>query len=206
MLSDKKIYSRLVLSIFLITLLLSLNGCNGAEYLTFMLKKGIKFSFEYPSHYKKEEVRAYEQDEGFGRVTLFDKLPSEGSWYDSIYIVISDKRIGYTNPKEIIQVIITDTLPKEIIERSTVTMAGLQGELLVYSFSGDVKDAPSGFWSCSPSRKRVNPDEPLVRVSRVAYFDDGDKIWRIEVESAERKAEQAKADFEHILQTFKILN
>ena len=192
----------MIIGVLCITIVFSLS-CNNSEYRTFTFKKGVNFTFEYPSHYKKDSIGSYVEGRIAGGVTFHDKLPSDGNWYDVIFIVISDKRTGYTTPKEAIEAIITDSLTKEIIERTTVTMAGLPGELLVYSYPGWVTDGPSGILSCSSSHSKV--DKAPIRVNRVAYFDDGSKIWMIEIESAERKAEQAKADFDHILQTFKIL-
>jgi len=41
---------------------------------------------------------------------------------------------------------------------------------------------------------------------REVYFDYNGLIWRIDIRSDSTTAEEDKADFEHVLQTFKILN
>ncbi len=60
---------------------------------------------------------------------------------------------------------------------------------------------------CSP-RKINHPDNPnnVLEIDRIAYFSNGSQLWSVEIGWSESKADQAKADFDHILQTFKILN
>jgi hypothetical protein len=43
-------------------------------------------------------------------------------------------------------------------------------------------------------------------VGRCVYFDQGGLVWMIRVTSTEEVAEETKADFEHILETFKVLD
>lgn len=194
-----------LLGLLLVTLSCTFS-CNDSEFRTFEFTKGIRFSFEYPSHYKVNEVQTSKQEKGAVIVILWDKLPTDGLRYDVIHFGVAKKKVGYTNPEESIAEIIAGLPSEYITEKSTVTMGGIQGELLRYSYRDPGTDQPRYFWSCSPSLKRLNTDLPLIRIRIVAYFDDGDRMWRIEVDTTEKKADQAKADFEHIIQTFKILD
>ncbi len=48
--------------------------------------------------------------------------------------------------------------------------------------------------------------EPPFEVWRKVFFDYNGLIWQIDIRSASSTAEEDKADFEHIVKTFKILN
>jgi len=166
--------------------------------------KGIKFSFEYPSHYYREELWPYKLGEAAGSVTFLDKLPSDWYWIDNFEIIVADSN---KTAHEAIEEIANNTLKKEIIEISSVTIAGMQGEMLVYSYPAPLPELPPGGWSCS-HRKVTSSSNPniVLQIDRIAYFSDGDKLWSIEIGWSESKTEQQKADFDHILQTFKILD
>jgi uncharacterized protein YjbK len=51
----------------------------------------------------------------------------------------------------------------------------------------------------------VPGEEIPLKHYRWVYFDYSGFIWQIEIEYEGEIAEQAKADFEHVIQTFKIL-
>jgi hypothetical protein len=78
----------LLLMLLLASLMVILPGCNNSEYRLFTFKKVVNFTFEYPSHYKIEEVRAYQQEEVSGKVILYDKLSSKVSLFGFINITI----------------------------------------------------------------------------------------------------------------------
>jgi hypothetical protein len=182
-------------------------GCNNKDnntYQTFTFTKGIKFSFEYPSYYYKDRIWAYKSGTSAGGVDFFDKLPSDWYWYDHI-----DLRVESSNKSshEAIEEIVNNKLTKEIIERSNVTMAGMQGEMLVYSFKASLPERNQLGWSCAP-RKINTPSDPnnVFEIDRIAYFSDGNHLWWVESGWSESKAEQQKADLDHIFRTFKIRN
>jgi hypothetical protein len=182
-------------------------GCQKTDnntYKAFTFTKGIKFSFEYPSNYYREVVQPYKPWASAGILEFYDKLPSDWYWYDNFNIRVGD---SYKSANEAIQEIVNNPLKKQIIEISSVTMAGMPGEMLVYSYPVQpLPDAQLGL-SCSP-RKINHPDNPynVLNIDRIAYFSSGNKIWGVEIGWSESKADQAKADFDHILLTFKILD
>jgi len=84
--------------------------------------------------------------------------------------------------------------PENILERSTISMAGISAELLVYFHEPELMpEAPSSSLD-------------VIKVTRVVYFDYNDLLWEIEIESDEDRADVAEADFEHLLETFQILD
>jgi hypothetical protein len=184
----------LLLMLLLASLMVTLPGCNNSEYRTFTFKKGVNFSFEYPSHYKIEDVRAYEQEQVSGKVILYDKLSSKVSLFGFINITIIDASEKFPNARVVIEQIASNELKKDILERTTININGIPAELIVYSSKiGMIPEAPPKSWE-------------IVRINRTVCFDYSGLIWVIIIESDEDKADQAKADFEHLLQTFKILD
>ena len=181
-------------------------GCQKTDnntYKTFTFTKGIKFSFEYPSHYYKDGIWAYKPGiSAEGGITFFDKLPSDWYWYDNFGLGVE-----YSNKSadEAIEEIVNNKLKKEIVEISNVTMAGMQGEMLVYSYHEVMPEINPKGWSCSVPPAPANADT-ILKIDRIAYFSNSSQLWSVEIGWSESKAEQQKADFDHILQTFKILN
>jgi hypothetical protein len=109
-------------------------------------------------------------------------------------LTIIDASEEFPNAKATIEQIASKEFVKDILERTTININGISGELVVYSSKvGLIPEAPL-------------ESSEIVRINRTVCFDYGGLIWIIIIESDEDKADQAKADFEHILQTFKILD
>ena len=79
----------------------------------------------------------------------------------------------------------------QLLERRPVTISGVEGELSAF-----VEE-----WVVLAAR-----DTPKLRYVRWAYFDYDGLVWEIEAEAEEELAEQVRVDFEHVLETFKILD
>lgn len=75
----------------------------------------------------------------------------------------------------------------KLLERSPVTVSGVEGEMIVY-----VVD-----WFL--------PRPQEVKYIKSVYFDYDGLIWNIEGEAEMEMVDQMKADFDYILETFKIL-
>jgi uncharacterized protein YjbK len=140
-------------------------------------------------------MRSYVEGKGAAGVTFFDKLSSKDSIYGFIFVTIEDASEKYPNAKTAIEQIASNELKKDILERSTVIINGIPGELIVYSHKLGVIEERLPYESSK-----------IIRINRTVYFDHSGLIWGIEIESDEDKAEQAKADFEHLLETFRILD
>lgn len=80
----------------------------------------------------------------------------------------------------------------ELLERSPMTIAGTHGERIIFSYYGYHSSMES---------------EAETGTAYKAYFDSEGLIWRVVMIADEyATAERAEAHFEHVLETFKILD
>ncbi|UCB43223.1 MAG: hypothetical protein JSV77_00835 [Dehalococcoidales bacterium] len=183
-------------------------GCDSSMegYRTFTFNKVAHFSFEYPAHYKKTSAGAEVEDKII-HIGFRDKVPSKG--IDAGFIMIRVEGAGITYPDATAALehtlsIFVDQEPYDendeqapglLLERSNITVAGIPAELIVYSYGFDlIREESTGLVVY------------LMRIAREVYFDYSGLIWKIEIESDEDRAEEAEADFEHLLETFQILD
>ena len=80
----------------------------------------------------------------------------------------------------------------ELLERIPITVSGVEGELIAYVVDWFIP-IPRG-------------EGPLLQYHRAVYFDYNGLIWEIEAECEIEMVDQVKADFEHILETFRFLD
>lgn len=78
----------------------------------------------------------------------------------------------------------------ELIERGPIIVSGIHAELVIIKTNYIID--------------KMNYYNPVI--SRRVYFKRGNMIWIIDIKSSEEKAEQARQDFEHIIDSFKFLN
>ena len=172
-----KFWSFLILVILVAPFVVS---CTTSQYKTYTLKhNAIAFSFEYPSGYKK--ILNYlksnpEAPIGIRFALGVSKDPVFGVDIAGLY---SEK----VDPQDAARISGSHT-PEQELERTSITVAGIPGELVAYS-STDFQNAPS--------------------VTREVFFSVNGVLWNIYIYSAPDKADEAKTDFEHIISTFKVL-
>jgi hypothetical protein len=78
----------------------------------------------------------------------------------------------------------------KLLERSSVKIGTITGEQLVYT-----------------STLLVGPnDTPVSEITWEVYFDHGGLIYNLHMSADQDIADEAEADFEHILETFKFLD
>jgi len=185
----------------LITILLFISilitGCNTSEYKTFTLKNGIAhFSFEYPSSYKVVDnivslmpaythiiLRKPPNEEQMERITSVLSI-----YVDEAYTPLSVDSAISSNLSDI-----STWNDFKLLERSSIQVVGVNGQRIVYS------------WASIPARHGI-AGEPIPSLAREVYFYQDGQLWNISISSDELTTEAAKADFEHVLRTFKILN
>lgn len=161
-----------------------LAGCNTSQYKTYTLKHGaVHFSFEYPSRYEKQSE--YLQSSELAPIGIrFVHRQPDAPGKDTVFGVnISRLAPEWPDAKAAVARIISLGNTIQVTEQSLTTVAGISGELVVYLDS------------------RM-PNTPSIR--EVFFVFDG-LLWNIFIYSDVSKADQAKADFNQILQTFKIL-
>jgi len=169
-------------------------GCDSSMegYKVFTFNKLAHFSFEYPRHYKQYAASADVEDKAL-YIGFRDMIVPEKRTNGFMYIYAEGTGITYpdahTALEHHIQLYVE---PENILESSTITVAGISFELLVYSHE--------------PELIPEAPISNVMKVTRVAYFEHNDLIWEILMESDEDRAEVAAEDFEHLLETFQILD
>jgi hypothetical protein len=179
---------------------LSASGCSG--YKTFSLEKGIgHFTFEHPAQYKVEKVEVRNDSLLYTHIILSGpgaRLEKGGMDYTFIDVFVDDTRVYSRSAEDDLESSLASAtkLPDyRLLERSAVSVAGVTAQQVVYFYDRGVRDHPE------------DPEpEPLPTIMREIYFDHCDLIWSISIRSNEAAAEDARAIFEHILQTFKILD
>jgi len=205
------------LTILLLVPILALTSCRDKDgYKTFTLRDGYAhFYFEYPSSYKKSS--AYADIEYRSTVVVFIR-PEPRAQVNSTYTFFKVTVGGPTSESPNARTALERELsrlsePEKLLERSAIIVAGLSAELIVYSHrpptiastpaAPDFFAVTSSVWGVASA---AAPLEPEMKVTREAYFDYKGLIWNVAIDSDESEADQAKGDFEHILQTFKILD
>ncbi|MBI4304280.1 MAG: hypothetical protein HY665_08105 [Chloroflexi bacterium] len=90
----------------------------------------------------------------------------------------------------------------QVLERSSANVSGIVGELVVSTV--DIRSASPPSPDSDP--RGTPKGSQLIDIVRSVYFDYGGLIWKISMRSYEKVAEEGRADFEHVLKTFKILD
>jgi hypothetical protein len=151
-----------------------------SQLKTYTLKHyGDHFSFEYPAGYKI--VSTYLQSNPNATVSV------RFAWHgtDPTFSVNIDSPVAETkNIPAGAAAIAGGHTPDQELERASIPIAGTTGELVAYA-GVDIQNYSS--------------------VTREVFFDINGVLWNVNISSSTAKADQAKLDFEHIINTFKIL-
>ena len=83
----------------------------------------------------------------------------------------------------------------QLLERSQVTVSGINGEQIVYSYT-EIRGVG----------QRKTDEDPYPMQGRRIYFYSNGVIWELTLDLLLSEAETANADFEHLLETFQILD
>lgn len=190
------------LLLILIALIMQ-SGCDGSGYKAFTLEKGIgHFSFEYPAQYKVEKVEVRDDSLLYTDVVLSGPGPTlENGGMDYTFIsVFVDSTIDYPRSAEYD---LENTLASaseflvdfQLLERSILSIVGITGQQIIYYCNMGVREYPE------------DPEpELLPTIVRNIYFEQGDLIWNLHISYNQSIAEDAQAVFEHLLETFQILD
>jgi len=184
----------LCLALLLVVIVLALipAACGISGYKTFTLKRGIGyFTFEYPSNYKVARMEVQDGGLFYTDVILNGPFLEKEQDFPLIGVLIS--RISEQQPnkeaaaEELLSLV--SAFPDfKLLERSQVTVDGSEGDQLTFSYA----QAVAG--------------QSLSTISRDAFFEQGGLIWNITMRSPATILEANKAHFEHLLQTFRVLN
>ena len=220
-------------------------GCSSYTRFTLSEEK-IRFSFEYPRNYEEIVAYLYEGDEtptyvfgGLASVS-FERSVVEDNWtiersylrvwvYEAGLLDNPDAQAALEN--EIASFATNeDYRDFEILDRSPVTIAGVEGEQITFSYCIVEQDPILGsspgtiagaqgeqvtFCYCSYCDFETEPTLgggeptfklPITLTVRCAYFDYNGFIWEIYLQSTEAFLDEDQAHFEHIVETFTILD
>jgi hypothetical protein len=203
--------------IIIITYAYILAGCSCSHdvYKKITIENELgSYSLEYPSHYekniwdnlefkipytyllfegtvRKETAEVFDPGTGEIKTVVGERGTSE------IGVTISNYKVyfgqSYSAADEIEEVL-KDMAKWEnfqLLERSPITVSGVEGELIVYLVD-KLMPVP------------VEDGKNLWYI-RVAYFDYNDLTWEIEMKCNQDIQEEVMAYFNHIIETFKIL-
>lgn len=175
-------------------------GCDNLKettYKTFTLAKGIAhYSFEYRTYYKPKNPST--SDDKYSGVALDGPIINDIKSYTQIYVQVWVPSSGRFIPPDAKTMLEGDlkmrseVFESKILDQSELTIDLVLAEQLVYS-ERDIGPPLLGI------------REKYYIVTRRVYFDHNRLIWRITMASDSSTAEADKADFEHLLKTFKFL-
>ena len=187
-----------IIPIMLAIMLVAFMSCGTPGYKKYTLREGIAhFSLEYPEGY--ENVLASTQF-GYVDVVFHQSLPEYDYIDSSISVVIHTVAAIselYENAKAAIEWSISHLsgyFPDyQVLERKEINIDGVPAELLVGSFT--MAEVPEDdVWNTGR------------KLDRQVYFDYDGCIWHISMTSDEENAEADEAVWEHLLETFTILD
>ncbi len=188
----------LAAAILLITALLSVISCERSGYETFTLERGIgHFSVEYPASYDIAKVEVRNDEEHiYTHVAFISPYLKKEQVYTTIHFQVDTKSDNFPNAEAMLEFLLSFHEKWEdfkLLDRGSITVNGIQAQQIVYSYT-------------SFPELVYHKDTKVSVTVREVYFDYGGLIWEISISSNTSTAEAANVHFEHILQTFKILN
>ena len=184
-------------------------GCS-AGYRLLTIDEGIAhFSFEYPADLNEVDISRYNLDI-YVSAYLIRSVVKDGWWDKSLFVAAEKPPVlGYEDAHdagtflvEYINKLKDDFKIVQVRERTPVTIGGIQGEQVVYSYD-------------ERSMRMPLPDAPLkghpggsslIWINRAIFFDHDGLVWFIRMSSIEEEAEKTKLDFEQFIDTFEILD
>lgn len=201
----KRVYLALCL-VTVLALAAILMGCGRNDttgYKEFIVSEGpVPFSLEYPVSYQKPSVDRTAEPH-ITSVT-FIRIVWEGERYSvlsTVDVSIYDATYYSTDASALL----AESLRKfedgflyddfQLLERSQIIVSGIQGEEIVYSYT----------WTPTWRDHSTGEDPYVMRGRRIYFYSDG-VIWELTLGSPLSEVEIANADFEHILETFQILD
>ena len=175
------------------------------SYTRFTLREGdAHFSFEYPESYEKIAIDLHS---GYAMVWFIRSLVEEDWIIEDSYFRVQVYEAGQLgNPdaeaaleSEITRIATSELYRHfEIRDRSSVSIAGVKGKQAIFTY----------YYPEAPLPLDEGPflKLPAFLIVRCAYFDYNGFIWEIWLQSTEGLAKEDKAHFEHIIETFTILD
>lgn len=169
-------------------------SCGGEVYKKVNTNKhGVSFTFECPTTYIDTGTLESDTD-NVNQVILVRPFPEKQGLYDTeLYIEIDDSGI-HNNAKSALEYYLygyaANNPDFKLLGRSTIKIDGIQGELAIHSMTF----------------RQGTFMGPYLSIARDVYFDYGGQIWTIGLASHIEIEDQTKAEFDHIIKSFKFLD
>jgi len=174
---------------------------NNSPYKTFTMTEGIAhFSFEYSSQYDIKESVSNE-DKGISYVTLVGPYNRDAKDTPEIGVIVgSPSSENYAEDK--INNLITKfsddpDFNLQELEQADLLISGIPAKLFVYQ-ERDLGRIIAGIYAGVDT-------SAVIEVIREVLFTYNSCDWMIYIDSDSSTAEADKTDFDHVIQTFKIL-
>jgi hypothetical protein len=194
-----------------------MTGCNSSDsgFKSVTIENELcHYSLEYPSYYDKNIWDNFDFDVPYTALTLDAPTISEAAEIPDpssgemkavtgrrspavIYVVVSDSKEywgeSYSATDKLEGVLEDEAKWEnyELLERAPLTVAGIEGEMVVY-----LVDSLIAWFTGSEG----------LEYNRAVYFEYDGLIWVIEAKCDEDMMDQINADFEHIIETFTIID
>ncbi len=184
--------------IFLLVLSFATSGCAG-DGESVVRSAAANFSFGYPPTYLKPYVQnltehstsasvnfAHSEEGRSADAFIFIDVTKANDYYRDYRSLMEDNLIWAQEGQE------EDRF--KIEERSPVTVDGAQGEVVVFRYiTFELADVGTELGG-----------RPAI--SYEAYFQGNGLLWSIIVQSIASRADEARADFEHVMRSFRFLD
>ncbi len=186
---------RRILKLLLLVIVLSCISIGCKSYDKHVLSHAnISFSFEVPKSY--EFTRDSLIENGLVEIGFEMGIPIDPGkyFYDPELTILMIE--SYDSLKEFLDDRLSSILSSSdingmtLLERSPVTISGLEAEQVVFSITSQVPD----------------PDPKYPAISRRVYFKYSQEIWTIDLTSSKDIADQVKPDFDHIIESFQFID
>jgi hypothetical protein len=155
-----------------------------------------KCSFEFPSAYSWPAVDKSVNDSISISSGLFSGTRNKPEVDSSLTIYIVKRSVSFPNYEALLEfdLGLRTKRPDDfrLLDRSTLTIGGVKGDKVVYNYSGIREDYQTKKQYLVPS------------ISFGAFFENNDRLWKIEVYSIMEKSEKAKSAFDHLIESFKL--
>jgi hypothetical protein len=209
------LYTLVALSLLSILVMTGCNFSNSGFKSVTIENELCHYSLEYPAYYDKDIRDNFDFDVPYTALTLDAPTisevievpdPSSGeiktvTGYTSpavIYVIVSDSKEywgeSYSATDKLEGVLEDEAKWEnfELLERASMTVFGIEGEMVAYLVD-----------KLMPIPRE---DGQRLEYNRAVYFEYDGLIWLIEAKCNQEIMDQVRADFEHIVETFTILD
>ncbi|OGO22446.1 MAG: hypothetical protein A2144_04355 [Chloroflexi bacterium RBG_16_50_9] len=202
----EEISIKVILVVLLLVLFSSLILIGCGNYKIFMFDNNIaNCEFEYPASYVVGDIIRGDFSTIAFALFTYKQVESSTNW-STAYISISgrQKDVSFPDYHALLEYNLKNAQQQysiygfNLVERSPLSIENVLGEKIIYNYINP--------WDSEIIEDEIVKMGPISGIAYEAYFENDGFLWTILFHATAQISAQAKADFEHILQTFKFLN